>query len=160
MALRKDVLSMINEQIWLENNSSFFYLKLSVEFANNGYNGISKFFLDQSNEEREHMLKLIQYVIDREETPSLPQYNYMEEKDEVFDVLKHFKDSLFQERQVTSSVQNILSKAREHNDVFTEDLMVWYVKEQFEEETKFLDIIDKISILKDELWKLDEELSN
>ncbi len=106
------------------------------------------------------MLKLIQYVIDREETPSLPQYNYMEEKDEVFDVLKHFKDSLFQERQVTSSVQNILSKAREHNDVFTEDLMVWYVKEQFEEETKFLDIIDKISILKDELWKLDEELSN
>jgi ferritin len=160
MALRKDVLSMINEQIWLENNSSFFYLKLSIEFANNGYNGISKFFLDQSNEEREHMLKLIQYVIDREETPTLPQYNYMEEKDEVFDVLKHFKDSLFQERQVTSSVQSILSKAREHNDVFTEDLMVWYVKEQFEEETKFLDIIDKISILKDDLWKLDEELSN
>ena len=88
MALRKDVLSMINEQIWLENNSSFFYLKLSIEFANNGYNGISKFFLDQSNEEREHMLKLIQYVIDREETPTLPQYNYMEEKDEVFDVIR------------------------------------------------------------------------
>lgn len=160
MSLRKDVLGLLNEQIWLENYSSYYYLRLSIEFAKNGYKGISKFFIDQSTEERDHLFKLIEYVTDRGETPTLPQYNYMEEKEEDFDVLKYFKDSLHQEKQVTSSIKNILNKSREHNDVFTEDLMNWFVKEQFEEETKFLDIIDRINILGDNLWKLDEELSN
>jgi len=160
MSLRKDVLSLLNEQIWLENNSSYYYLKLSIEFAKKGYKGISKFFLDQSNEEREHLFKLIQYILDRGESPTLPQYNYMEEKEEDFDVLKFFKDSLFQERQVTSTVKEILNKSREYNDIFTEDLMNWYVKEQFEEETKFLNLIDRITILGDNLWKLDDEISN
>ena len=50
--LDKEIINLINEQIWLENNASFYYLYLSTQFNLNGYSGISKFFLEQSNEER------------------------------------------------------------------------------------------------------------
>ena len=57
--LHKEIVSLLNEQIWLENHASFYYLNLSIEFSNNGFNGISTFFLNQSQEERLHMTKII-----------------------------------------------------------------------------------------------------
>ena len=50
--LSKEIISLINEQIWLENNASFYYLLLSVEFDQEGFGGISTFFKNQSEEER------------------------------------------------------------------------------------------------------------
>jgi len=34
--LTKEIVSLINEQIWLENNASFYYLYLSTQFKENG----------------------------------------------------------------------------------------------------------------------------
>ena len=67
------VLELINEQIWLENHSSCFYLNLAIEFGNRGFNGISTFFFNQAEEERQHMLKLMNYVLERDEKPQIPQ---------------------------------------------------------------------------------------
>jgi len=53
--LDKEIISLINEQIWLENNASFYYLELAIKFDNEGFGGISTFFSNQSKEEREHM---------------------------------------------------------------------------------------------------------
>ena len=89
--LDKEIINLINEQIWLENNASFYYLYLSTQFNLNGFSGISKFFLDQSNEEREHMLKLVEYLMDEDITPQIPNYNYLEDLDEKFDLLNHFE---------------------------------------------------------------------
>ena len=80
------VLELINEQIWLENHSSCFYLNLAIEFGNRGFNGISTFFFNQAEEERQHMLKLMNYVLERDEKPQIPQYNYMEKFDDGFDL--------------------------------------------------------------------------
>ena len=89
--LNKEILKLINEQIWLENNTSFYYLKLSIDFSSKGFNGISNFFLNQSNEEREHMLKLITYVMEKDSIPNIPQYNFMEE-DEIDRVVERGSD--------------------------------------------------------------------
>ena len=77
--MNKEVLSLLNEQIWLENTASFFYLKLSKLFSENNYFGISNFFLEQSNEEREHMLKIFTYVLEQEGEPVVPNYNFLED---------------------------------------------------------------------------------
>ena len=76
--LSKEIINLINEQIWLENNASFYYLHLSNEFNKNGFGGMSTFFLQQSNEEREHMLKLIDYLLEEDCNPILPNYNFLE----------------------------------------------------------------------------------
>jgi ferritin len=159
--LTKEIVSLINEQIWLENNASFYYLYLSTQFKENGYNGISKFFLEQSNEERDHMLKLMDYLLDQDEQPLIPNYNFMEDLDEKFNILSHFKNSLYNERKVTQSINTIINKCKELNDIQTESFMQWFVTEQMEEESKFKDIIDDLKIIGDNgggLFELNKHL--
>ena len=159
--LSKEVVNLINEQIWLENNASFYYLHLSIQFSENGYNGISKFFLEQSNEEREHMLKLIHYLLEQDVEPTIPNYNFMEDLDEEFNILTHFQNSLYNERKVTQSINNIINKCKEVNDIQTETFMQWFVTEQMEEESKFKEIIDDLKIIGDNgsgLFELNRQL--
>ena len=161
--LTKEIVSLINEQIWLENNASFYYLYLSTQFNENGYGGISKFFLEQSNEEREHMLKLMDYLLDQDATPLIPNYNFMEDLDEKFNVLTHFENSLLNERKVTESINNIVNKSKELNDIQTENLMQWFVTEQLEEEVKFKGIIDDLKIIGNSgsgLYELNKQLDS
>ena len=42
--LTKEMVSLLNEQIWLENNASFYYLYLSTQFNELVYAGIASFF--------------------------------------------------------------------------------------------------------------------
>lgn len=157
------VLELINEQIWMENHSSCFYLNLAIEFGDRGFNGISKYFFNQSEEEREHMLKLMNYVLERDEKPQIPQYNYMEKFDDGFDLLLHFSNSLQQEKEVSKIVGKIVYAPREVNDVMTDNYMQWFVNEQREEETKFKDIIDKLKMVGDSglaIYEIDKELGS
>ena len=159
--LHKEIISLINEQIWLENNASFYYLDLAIKFDKGGFGGISTFFSKQSEEEREHMLLLFHYLLEKDSTPQLPQYNFMEETEDEFDVLGYFIDSLDNERKVTNSINKIVSKCKEVGDHTTENFMQWFVTEQREEELKFKNIIDDLTIIGDDgvgLYKINKEL--
>lgn len=159
--MNKEVLDLLNEQIWLENHSSCFYLDLAIEFSDKGFNGISKFFLNQSEEERQHMIMLINYVLERDEKPIVPQYNYVEPNEESFDVLFHFECSLDQEIKVSNQVAKVVYKSREVSDIITDNFMQWFVNEQREEEAKFKDIIDKLKMVGDNglaIYEIDKEL--
>ena len=71
--------------------------------------GISKFFREQSNEEREHMLKICDYILECDETPIIPSNTFLELDELSFDnMLKIFEDSLFNEKEITNSFYNIL----------------------------------------------------
>ena len=145
--LNKEVIELLNNQIWLENKASFFYLRLSVEFNKNGYFGISKFFLNQSNEEREHMIMVFEYLKEQESEPKIPKYNFLEEYEGEFNILSLFEDSLIGEREVTKSINKILSKCKDVGDYTTENFLQWFVNEQREEENKFKEIIDNLKII-------------
>ena len=145
--LNKEVIELLNGQIWLENRASFYYLRLSAEFNKNGYFGISKFFLNQSNEEREHMIMLFEYLKEQESEPIIPNYNFLEEDEGEFDILCLFEDSLIGEREVTKSINKVISKCKEVGDYTTENFLQWFVTEQREEENKFKEIIDNLKII-------------
>ena len=145
--MNKEVLSLLNEQVWLENTASFFYLKLSKLFNDNNYFGISNFFLEQSNEERLHMIKLFTYVMEQEGDVIVPNYNFLEDYD--FNILNLFQCSLENERKITNSINQIISKCREVGDYSTENFLQWFVSEQREEENKFKEIIDDLIIIGD-----------
>jgi ferritin len=160
--MNKEVLSLLNEQIWLENTASFYYLKLSKLFSTNNYFGISNFFLSQSNEEREHMIKLFTYILEQESEPIVPNYNFMEDDELEFDVLNLFECSLENERKVSNSINKIISKCKEVGDYTTENFLQWFVVEQREEENKFKEIIDNLKIIGDNrvgLYELNKSLN-
>ena len=145
--MNKEVLSLLNEQVWLENTASFFYLKLSKLFNDNNYFGISNFFLEQSNEERLHMIKLFTYVMEQEGDVIVPNYNFLEDYD--FNILNLFECSLENERKITNTINQIISKCMEVGDYSTENFLQWFVSEQREEENKFKEIIDDLIIIGD-----------
>jgi ferritin len=159
--MNKEVLELLNEQIWLENHAMYHYLNLAVEFGNKGFSGISTYFFNQSEEERQHSIKLIKYILDRDEVPTIPQYNYLEPYEETFDVQFHFENSLVQEKKVSEQVFKVINGCRKHNDHTTENFMQWYVAEQQDEESKFKDIIDKLKMVGDSglgIYQIDSEL--
>jgi ferritin len=160
--MNEEVLSLLNEQIWLENTASYFYLTLSKKFSENNYYGISKFFLNQSNEEREHMLKLFEYILEQESEPIVPNYNYLDETELEFNILYLFEMSLLNERKVTNSINKVISKCKEVGDYTTENFLQWFVIEQREEENKFKEIIDNLKIVGEDrvgLYEINKSLN-
>ena len=159
--MNKEVLELLNEQIWLENHSSNYYLNLAIDFESQGLKGMSTFFFNQSEEETTHKLKLIHYILERGGKPILPKYNYTEPYEEVFDVLFHFDNSLVQEKKISDQVSKVIYKCREVQDIMTDNFMQWYVTEQMEEENKFNDILDKLKMVGDNglgIYEIDKEL--
>ena len=148
--MNKEVLELLNEQIWLENHSSNYYLNLAIEFETQGFKGLSTFFFNQSDEETTHKLKLIHYIIERGSKPILPRYNYIEPYEETFDVLFHFSNSLVQEKKISNHVSKVIYKCREVQDIMTDNFMQWYVTEQLEEEAVAKTLLDKLTIIGDD----------
>jgi ferritin len=161
--LNQEIINLMNEQIWLENHASFYYLDLSIKFNIEGFGGMSKFFAQQSQEERVHMLKLVDYLLEKDGVPTLPNYNFMEENEESFNILSHFENSLLNERKVTNAINKIVSKCKEVGDYTTENFIQWFVTEQREEENKFKEIIDNLKIIGNDgsgLYEINKELGN
>ena len=79
----KDIESALNKQISAEANSSHLYLAMASWAETRGYEGVSNFFYSQSDEERQHMLKLVKYVT-KEEVMLTPNSNF-----KMFDCLTH-----------------------------------------------------------------------
>jgi ferritin len=164
--MEEKVLSLLNEQIWLENRASYYYLNLSVLCDSKGFKGMSKFFREQSNEEREHMLKICDYILECDETPIIPSNTFLELDELSFDnILKIFEDSLFNEKEITNSFYNILNVCNELNDYRTENFIHSFIIEQREEETKFKSLVDELKIMGDNtmiglgLYVFDKNLS-
>jgi len=63
--LSKSIEAALNKQIRIEAESSQVYLAMAVWAEVKGLEGISNFMYDQSDEEREHMLKLVKFVNER-----------------------------------------------------------------------------------------------
>lgn len=145
--MNERILTLLNEQIWLENRASFYYLNLSVICSINGYKGLSDFFREQSEEERNHMLKICDYILERGGEPQIPANTFLEFEDLTFNVLKIFEDSLFNEKEISSSFYRIINSCREELDYDGENFIQYFIAEQREEESKFRDLIDELKIL-------------
>jgi ferritin len=135
--------------------SSYYYLKLSVLCNQNGFNGVSKFFLEQSNEEREHMMKIFNYMLEQDTEPVVPSYNYIEEEGIIdFNLLTLFENSLTNEKEITNSINELVIKCKEVGDSRTENFLSWFVEEQNEEEQKFKDLVEDLKIIKGDKFGL------
>ena len=63
--LSKNMQAALNKQIKIEAESSQVYLAMASWSEGQGLEGISEFMYGQSDEEREHMLKMFKYVNER-----------------------------------------------------------------------------------------------
>ncbi len=152
----------LNAQMTKEAHASQIYLSYGVWADSKGFGGISNFLFRHANEERDHMMKILEYILKRGATvkvtaiPAPPadpsSINNCFEK-----VFEHEVDN-------TKAVYSIVKLSLEEEDWATWNFMQWFVKEQTEEETLALNLLDKIKISGgekasgDALYSLDRDL--
>lgn len=111
MKLSKKLLKALVDQVNMEFASGYLYRSMSHDMKNLALNGYAKWLDKQYEEEREHALKLIAYIEDRDGTVDfLPIEGVKKHYDNPLDVAK---DSLAHEEAVSASIRSLVKLARE-----------------------------------------------
>jgi len=155
----KEIIDLLNKQVALEADSAQIYLAMAIWLDVRGFQGSAKFMYAQTEEERGHMMKIMKYLLEVGQTPTVPaiakpDLNLNSFRDVFEDALKH-------EKKITSSIHNLINKAVELKDHATYAFLQWFVTEQVEEENQFRVILDKLDLIGEDgraLYLLDKEL--
>jgi ferritin len=142
MLISKKLLDAINQQIGNEFGASLEYLQIASYFESEDMLKLSQIFFAQSDEERMHAMKLLNYVLDTDGTVAIPaipqpQGNFSSPADAV-------QAALTWEETVTQQINNLMSIAVDDKDYISQEFLRWFVNEQLEEISKMSTILNII----------------
>lgn len=155
--LSKKVENILNVQVEKEAYSSHLYLAMASWAEINGLPGIASWLHAQSLEERNHMLKFIEYINERAGEAVIPALKMPPSK---YDNIKAlFKSVLEHEQFISKSINEIVALCTEERDYTTLNWVQWFVNEQIEEEKSARVILDKLNLIGDgSFYYFDKEI--
>lgn len=161
MVLNPKVEKALNDQIKWELYSSYLYLSMSSWYESKGLRGFANWQYIQAREEKDHAMKIYQYVISRGGRVKLQPIDAP--PSEWKSPLDAFTVSLEHERKVTSLIYDLVGIAVKEKDYATNNMLQWFVDEQIEEEGDAGEIVDKLKMIDRDkgvglLYMLDKEL--
>ncbi|MEO8934251.1 MAG: ferritin [Xanthomarina sp.] len=146
--LSKSIEKALNDQIRIEAESSQIYLAMACWAEVKGLEGTASFMYAQSDEERDHMLKLVKFINERGGHAQISQLNA---PDVTFKSFKDMFQMLFEhEVFVSKTINNLVDISLQEKDYATHNFLQWYVAEQIEEEAMARSILDKINLIGDD----------
>lgn len=162
--LSEKLAKALNEQMTNEAHASQIYLSFAAWASSSGYGGIANFLFRHAAEERNHMMKFLEYILNRGakvKITSIPA-----PVADPSSVNNCFEKIFTQECDNTKSIYKIVKMSLVEEDWATWNFMQWFVKEQIEEENLALNLLDKIKIAGGEkatsnsLYELDKDLQS
>jgi len=155
--MNNKVEEILNVQVQKEAYSSQLYLAMASWADTHGYKGVAEWLFAQSDEERMHMLKLVNYINER---GGQAKISALDEPPVAFDnIHKMFEAVLKHERYITDSINEIVAVCNDQKDFTTHNWIQWFVTEQIEEEASVTDIIDKLKLIGDgNLYLFDRDI--
>nr|MBS0038111.1 ferritin [Saprospiraceae bacterium] len=157
--ISKEIEKALNNQISLEGYASHLYLSMASWCDTQGLTGCKSFLMDQSDEERVHMLKIFEYMSEVDGHGITPE---IKQPPSQFKSVKSLFEMLYEhEQKVTQSIHELVDLAYTEKDYTTLNFLQWYVEEQREEEDLARTILDKINLIGDSpqsLYFIDMEL--
>lgn len=148
-----------NRQITLEIESSLAYLQMAAYFESRSFTGFASWMRVQSDEERDHALKLFDYLLDRGNPVKLGEIAApVSDFDGPTSV---FEAALEQERRVSEAIQSLYMLATSNGDAASFAILQWFLEEQVEEESMVEEILDQLKLVGSDggaLLLLDREL--
>lgn len=155
--------SALNKQLMQEAWASQVYLSFGAWADKEGYSGISNFLFRHAKEERDHMMKILEYILERGGTVSIEAIPAPPKDPD--SVQNCFEKVFEQEVDNTRSIYALVRMSFDEGDWATWRFMQWFVKEQTEEETLALNLLSKIKIAggekasSDALYVLDKDMA-
>ena len=129
----------LTEQIAREFAAAHQYVAIGNYYAAETYPQLSTFFYAQAEEEREHAMKMVNYLIDRGVQPDIG--GVQSPKGSFGDHVEPIRLALEQEQKVTIKISELFEIARETRDYASEQFIHWFLEEQVEEEAAIGDLL-------------------
>jgi ferritin len=160
--LSQTMAKALNDQMTKEAHAAQIYLSYGAWADDQGYEGIANFLFRHAQEERNHMMKILEYILERGAKviiTAIPAPG-----DEPTSVNDCFEKVFKQEVENTKAIYSLVKMSLTEEDWASWNFLQWFVKEQVEEETLALNLLDKIKIAggdkakDDALYTLDRDL--
>jgi len=142
--LSDQITEALNAQMTKEAHASQIYLSYASWADNNGYSGIANFLFRHAAEERDHMMKLFEYILKRGakvKVTAIPAPT-----SDPKSVNNCFEKVFDHEVSNTQAIHNLVKLSHTKEDWATWNFLQWFVKEQTEEENLAMSLLDKIKI--------------
>lgn len=162
--LSKDLCQALNSQMTKEAHASQIYLSYASWADAQGYEGVSNFLFRHANEERNHMMKFLEYILERGASVKIEAIP--DPGPNPTSVLDCFQKTFNQEVGNTESIYKIVKQSFDESDWATWNFLQWFVKEQTEEETLIMNMLDRLKIAGGEkasgesLYSIDRDLKS
>jgi ferritin len=153
MAISEAMNAKLNEQIAHEFTASQIYLSMACMFSQQSLDRLSKLFRAQVEEEREHAMKILDYVLEvggQVKLAALPAPPL-----EWPTVLAAIEAALAHERKVTGQINDLVALAEKEKDYASRSFLSWFVDEQVEEEASMGLLADVARMAGDHLLQLE-----
>ncbi|HML35727.1 ferritin [Sporomusa sphaeroides] len=150
----------INNQVQAEMYSANLYLSMSGYCMSQNLKGFSNWLRVQYQEETEHALKLLDYLLERGGEVELQAIEAP--PTEFGKPVEVFEKVLAHEEHVTSLINKLYEVAVEEKDVAAQIFLQWFVTEQVEEEASAGDILAQLRMIGDKtggIFFLNKELA-
>jgi ferritin len=130
----KELAEAFNQQIGHEFGASMQYISIAAHFEARQLKLLAKLFFDQSDEERQHAMKFVKYLLDTKgglKIPAIPSApaTFASAEDAV-------QAALNWEHKVTDQITGLMDLAVKQNDYLAQSFLQWFIDEQLEEVTK------------------------
>lgn len=131
MLISEKMNQALNEQVGRELGASNQYINIAAYFDRESLPELAGFFFRQSDEEREHALRFVRYLLDaggRVEVPAIeaPPSGFASAEAAV-------QQALDWELEVTRQINALMDLAIQEKDHTTQQFLRWFVDEQLEE---------------------------
>jgi ferritin len=127
-----EIEQMLCQQIGNEMFAFYEYTAAGAWFKGQGFDGFAAWATKQTCDEKIHMQKILDFLVELGCTPDLPQITGVAAR---FGSIKEAVEGIFKrEKAVTKNWRIIAKAAIAENDAGTLDLAQWFVREQMEEE--------------------------
>ena len=132
----------LNEQISNEFAAHQQYIGAAVYYEAETLPRLAHFFHRQAVEERNHAMMMVEYLIDIDEEVRIPDIAAQQTRFE--GPVDPVRMALEQEQRVAKEINELFKLARESEDYKAEQFMQWFVKEQVEEVSLMMDLLNVV----------------
>lgn len=138
----------LNNQINHELASAYNYLAMAAHFEHQNLAGMAHWMYQQREEEHEHAMRLVRYVLDRGGRVDLAAIE--KPRGEYKTLLRVFEEALEMEQENTRAINDLYSLAIEVKDYATQSNLKWFIDEQVEEEKVMDEVLALVKLSGDD----------
>lgn len=131
MLISRDMNDQMNAQIGRELGASLQYINIAGYFDGAALRMLSQHFFRQADEERQHAMKFVRYVLEAGGTVAVPAIPAP--RSQFSSAAEAISLALESELAVTKQINDLLDRASSERDYVAHDLLEWFAREQLEE---------------------------